>query len=161
MGRTDWGPIIIGGGLLVGGIYAWINWKTVCPAVFGETSTMCKGETPLDALAQYNNNLPSITDNPRTNEYKSTRIVGRASDPAVTATFKRQAAQGQAAANQVKQTVARKNALPEATERNEYCAGAFCKQYPNMCPKCKGGKWVGYTDFNSFNTITLNRMSVR
>lgn len=156
MGRTDWGMVILGGGALVGIAYVFFNWKKLCPDIMGAEN--CTGDNPI---ADIYNQLPTIADNPTTNQYRSTRIVGRASDPAVTATLRRQEAQGQAAANQVKKTVARKNSLPEATERNEYCAGAFCKSYPSQCPKCNGGKWVGYTNFHSFNTITLNKVSVR
>lgn len=159
MGRTNWTAIILGGGVLVGGIYAWVNWKTVCPKLFGEGSTTCNSETPLAAAEgiftsnerYMSDKAPATTRiNTNPNAQKNAAIA-----------LQRQTVQGQAAANQVKKTVARKNSLPEATERNEYCAGAFCKSYPSQCPKCKGGKWVGYTNFHSFNTITLNKVSVR
>jgi hypothetical protein len=162
MGRTNWPAIIIGGGALVGVVYAWANWKTVCPQLFGEGSTTCNSETPLDAAAQAFNQLPTIADNPTTSNYRSTRInTNPNASKNAAIQLERQRVAGQQAANTVKQTVARKNALPESQERDEYCAGAFCKSYPSQCPKCKGGKWVGYTDFHSFNTITLNKLSVR
>lgn len=157
MGRTNWTAIILGGGVLVGGAYVFLNWKKLCPDILGAEN--CTGDNPI---ADIYNQLPTIADNPSTNVYRSTRInTNPNAQKNAAIALQRQTVQGQAAANQVKATVARKNALPESQERDEYCAGAFCKSYPSQCPKCKGGKWVGYTNFHSFNTITLNKVSVR
>jgi hypothetical protein len=165
MGKTDWTTIIIGGGALVAGVYAWINWKTVCPQVFGADSTACAGDTPLAAIegvftsAQryMSDKAPAtsvINTNPNASKNAAAAIKAQQdfSNPKTKA------------ASQTYLNVAKNNAgtsaggTSGANGTGYNCNSTLCKLYPSNCPGCAKSN---YTSFNSFNTITLNRMSVR
>lgn len=165
MGRTNWGAIIIGGGLLVGGAYAWINWKTVCPQIFGSSSTACAGDTPLSAVegiftstARYmSDKAPAtsrINTNPNANKNAAAAIAAQQdfSNP------KTKAASQTYLNTTVKNagTPAGGTSGPNGTGYN--CNSVLCKNYPSNCPGCPKSN---YTNFHSFNTITLNKISVR
>jgi hypothetical protein len=171
MGRTNWPAIIIGGGVLVGGVILWINWKKYCPDILGVEN--CTGDNPI---ADIYNQLPTIADNPTTSNYRSTRIntnpnaqANAAAKLAAQRDFSPGSANTKAAQTQLRSMGylgADNKPKVTSTSSNQakndaYCAGAFCKSYPSQCPKCSDGKWVGYTNFHSFNTITLNKLSVR
>lgn len=165
MGRTDWTAIAIGGTVLVVGAYAWINWKTVCPQVFGAGSTACASDTPLEAVVTEFNKLPTLLQNPSTNQYRS--VTMDTEDPKVVS--KRIQDQSDfsnpktAAAVKTYVNTANKNAGTPAggtsgkNGTGYNCNSTLCKLYPSNCPGCKKSNYT----FNSFATITLNRMSVR
>lgn len=153
MGKTDWAPIIIGGGLLIGGAYVWINWKTVCPSIFGADSTACTGATPLAAAegiftsgARYMSDKAPATSRVNTNP--------NASKNAATAIRNQQ---NFSSPKVIKASSYVKPANTDARKHNPVnpkdspCTGPNAHLYP----------FCSYATFNSFNTITLNRMSVR
>lgn len=143
MGRTDWGPVIIGVVALGAGAYAFFNWQKIChhlgegacnmfqnvgaatgsPGLFGGTITgtgMAQGRGQI-----------------HTDATTGTKTVINPSVPVTGA----------------KATVRSGTSIPKKPRlqaSGSVGAGAGA-----------GSRAANYTDFNSFNTITLNRISVR
>ena len=137
MARTDWGMVILGGGALVGIAYVFFNWKTICPQVLG--AEQCAGGLPGlfggtitgSGIAQ---GYGQILTNPTTGQKQTIR----------TGTPTTGAKAGVSAGATL--------GKPKTTKLNatgSVGAGAGA------------GRRSNYTDFSSFATITLNRVSVK
>lgn len=163
MARTNWGPIILGMGLLGGGIYVFTRWDEVCPKIMG--AAKCK-DNPIETLVEHieeYNSRPSCNDpNNRTSNCRSTGLKSIGSRATGPTTY----------------TYGSKSATPGKTITQAQASKAMVNRMTTQGGKCKPGEsylpstgkcfvkkpssiYTGYTNFNSFNTFTLNRMSVR
>lgn len=141
MARTDWTTIIIGGSVLVAGVYALINWKTVCPKLFGmqncDSWPWKSGDRGLfggtligPGLTQGYGQIYTDPTTGKKTQIDPKAIIAGASAPA----------KGSASISKLR-----------ATGSARIGAGAGA-----------GAKVAAYTDtVNSFNTFTLNRVSIR
>lgn len=137
MSRTDWGMVILGGGALLGAAYVFFNWKSICPQVLG--AEQCAGGLPGlfggtitgSGMAQGYGQILTKT-NPTTGKTSSQVI-----NPSNTITGAQSVAKG-------------------ATS-----IGSKGKPKLNASGSVRAGAGAGYTDVNSFATITLNKLSVR
>lgn len=145
MGRTDWGGVIIGGAVLVTVAYVFFNWKTVCPQVFGASSSACTGggvpglfggTITGSGIAQGYGQILTST-NPTTGK-TSSQVINPSN---VTA--------GIGQGPKVGVTLGKPTSKPKLNATGSVGAGVGA------------GRRSNYTDFHSFNTITLNRLSVR
>ena len=136
MGRTDWGMVILGGGALVGIAYVFFNWKTICPQVLG--AEQCTGGLPgLFGGTITNNTMPAqgygqILTNPTTGQ-KQTIRTGTPTTGA-------------------KASVSRGTSIPTNKKPKLQASGSV---------GAGAGAGARYTDFSSFATITLNKLSVK
>lgn len=155
MGRTDWGMVILGGGALVGIAYVFFNWKTLCHN-FGEGACNL-GQTVSGAVGSITEGIYSPAGVRYSSDtVKSTRNASPSSVVKTpTYTYGSKSANPGTKATQAQQTAYIKpaNTAARKTGSQSPCSGPNAKLYP-FCSY--------YTDdFNSFSTITLNRMSVR
>jgi hypothetical protein len=133
MGRTDWGMVIIGGGALLGIAYAFFNWKTICPQVLGAENCTGGGIPGLFGGTITNNTMPAQGYGQiLTNPTTGQKQVIRTSTPTTGA----------------KASVGAKTSIPK-------------KPRLNASGSVGAGAGAGYTNVNSFATITLNKLSVR
>lgn len=140
MGRTDWGMVILGGGALVGIAYVFFNWKTICPQVLG--AEQCAGGLPgLFGGTITNNTMPAqgygqilTSTNPTTGK-TSTQTI-RTGTPTTGA----------------KASVSRGTSIPTNKKPKLQASGSV---------GAGAGAGARYTDFSSFATITLNKLSVK
>jgi|SRR5690349_2695055 len=135
---TNWGSVILGGGALLGIAYVFFNWKTICPQVLG--AQQCAGGLPGlfggtiigSGIAQgYGQVYTDPTTGVKTQIDPQKTVVGA---PAAKVT--------------TKATIPKKPRL-QASGSASIGAGAGAAGHS------------AYTSANSFNTITLNRLSVR
>jgi hypothetical protein len=140
MGRTDWGMVIIGGGALLGIAYVFFNWKTICPQVL--SAEQCTGGQGLfggtligSGNAQGYGQILTKT-NPTTGKTSSQVI-----NPSNTIT---------GASNRITAGATLGKPVKKLNATGSVGAAAGVS-----------GRRSNYTDFHSFNTITLNKLSVR
>ena len=149
MGRTDWGMVILGGGALLGVAYVFFNWKSICPQVLGaEQCTGGGGGMPgLFGGTITNNTMPAqgrgqilTTTDPTTGKVTTQRI-----NPSVPVAGSQSVVKAK--------TTSSKPRLNASASVGAYGGSRAVPKHVKVVSR--------YADFNSFNTITLNRMSVR
>lgn len=131
MGRTDWGMVILGGGALVGIAYVFFNWKTLCPQILGAQNC--------------NNGLAGIFGGTLTGSGIA-QGYGQIYKPDPT---------------KPAQTIDPQKVVTGSSAKVNTKASIPSKPKLQASGSASVGAGAHYTDFNSFNTITLNRMSVR
>jgi len=89
----------------------------------------------LDEIIKEFNSKPTLLQNPKTSDYRSTTMTKEPLAKTV-ARFETQRKAGQKAADNVHVELARQKTLTPAQRDAEMCAGAFCKTYPKQCAKC-------------------------
>ena len=150
MGRTDWGPVIIGVVVLGAGAYAFFNWKNICHHLgegacnwfntTGATGTGIFGGTITGSgIAQGRGQILTTTD-PTTGKVTTQRI-----NPSVPVAGSQSVVKAK--------TTSSKPRLNASASVGVYGGSRAVPKHVKVVSR--------YADFNSFNTITLNRMSVR
>jgi hypothetical protein len=152
MGRTNWGPIIVGGVALVGIGYAYFNWSKIC-SHFGEGA--CDWFKDAGAIGDKIEGIFTSDERYMSDKAPATSRINtnpNAQKNAATAIANQQKFRSPA----VIQKSSYVKPANTTARKNDFCSQGNNKtNYPNIC-----GFYTS-ADFNSFNTITLNRISVR
>ena len=148
--------LIITMGILAGGVILFMNrcpWLGVCGDLFPNANAQTPPVT-TDTSAP----AASTADTTATTKEKKHKKKKHSSSSSDDQEDKPSPSSGFGSIQSAAEAIRGSTTGTEQQKNDFYCAGDYCKTYPNLCPHCKDGKFVGYTHaFNSYDIASMMR----